>query len=288
MMEGMSYLIDKADTALWCRNVDLNSWHTIPFFINAREPTQNDNLIPKKIFQTNERQVLSGMKDAIYTWINNNPQYEYHYFTSEMCRQFIADNFPTRVLNAYDMLIPGAFKADLWRYCVLYINGGVYIDSAMVDIVPLREIIKPDDSFIVPIDTDIDSFRPFGLYNAFMCSTPKHPLLARVIDIVVENVESRYYGERDLAITGPIALADAYNDLMGKPRGTLFDFTQKENSIVLLRRMTPRGEMIGNVYDDNGDILIKCKYKCFVQEKQKWSKLPSYSVLWKKRQVYAD
>jgi hypothetical protein len=32
------------------------------------------------------------------------------------------------VLNAFNSLVPGAFKADLWRYCILYINGGIYLD----------------------------------------------------------------------------------------------------------------------------------------------------------------
>ena len=25
-------------------------------------------------------------------------------------------------------MVPGAYKADLWRYCILYIYGGIYID----------------------------------------------------------------------------------------------------------------------------------------------------------------
>ena len=41
---------------------------------------------------------------------------------------FIKSHFSKRVLYAYDKLIPGAFKADLWRYCIIYINGGIYID----------------------------------------------------------------------------------------------------------------------------------------------------------------
>ena len=29
-------------------------------------------------------------------------------------------------LWCFDRLIPGAFKADLWRYCVMYITGGIF------------------------------------------------------------------------------------------------------------------------------------------------------------------
>ena len=52
-----------------------------------------------------------------------------HYlFNDDECRAFIAREYPSDVLDAYDNLIPTAFKADLWRYCVLYMYGGVYLD----------------------------------------------------------------------------------------------------------------------------------------------------------------
>ena len=52
-----------------------------------------------------------------------------HYlFNDADCRAFIMNEYPPDVLMAYDQLIPTAFKADLWRYCVLYKYGGVYLD----------------------------------------------------------------------------------------------------------------------------------------------------------------
>ena len=52
-----------------------------------------------------------------------------HYLYNDAdCRAFIQSAFPPDVVAAYDRLIPTAFKADLWRYCVLYKFGGVYLD----------------------------------------------------------------------------------------------------------------------------------------------------------------
>ena len=48
-----------------------------------------------------------------------NPIFEHHLFDDNDCREFIKNNFPEVVLQAYDGLIPGAYKADLWRYCIL-------------------------------------------------------------------------------------------------------------------------------------------------------------------------
>ena len=52
----------------------------------------------------------------------------YYLYNDADCRAFIQSAFPPDVVAAYDRLIPTAFKADLWRYCVLYKFGGVYLD----------------------------------------------------------------------------------------------------------------------------------------------------------------
>ena len=62
--------------------------------------------------------------------MNDNINLEYYDDTG--ARDFIINNYPSEVLWAYDKLIPGAYKADLWRYCVLYINGGIYVDIKFI------------------------------------------------------------------------------------------------------------------------------------------------------------
>ena len=69
-----------------------------------------------------------------------------HYlFNDDACREFLAMTFPTDVVYAYDLLIPTAFKADLWRYCILYMFGGVYMDIKYKwnsDTVTIRDVIE--------------------------------------------------------------------------------------------------------------------------------------------------
>ena len=43
------------------------------------------------------------------------------------CKNLV-DSIDYRISQAYDSLIPTAYKADIWRYCVLYKYGGVYGD----------------------------------------------------------------------------------------------------------------------------------------------------------------
>jgi mannosyltransferase OCH1-like enzyme len=68
------------------------------------------------------------MIDSVENIKMNNKNFNYKLFDDEDCRNFIKNNFDGSVLYAFDSLKPGAYKADLWRYCVLYILGGIYID----------------------------------------------------------------------------------------------------------------------------------------------------------------
>jgi mannosyltransferase OCH1-like enzyme len=85
--------------------------------------------IPLNIFQTwHTKNLPSFMAKNIENLQKINPEFKYQLFDDNDCLDFIHDNYDTDVLNAYNMLIPGAFKADLWRYCILYKYGGIYLD----------------------------------------------------------------------------------------------------------------------------------------------------------------
>ena len=76
--------------------------------------------IPKIIIQTVcIKNIDDKTKNKI---IKNNPDYKYKYFNNDNCIKFITDNFSKSVVNAFHKLKPGAFKADLFRYCYLFIN----------------------------------------------------------------------------------------------------------------------------------------------------------------------
>ena len=66
----------------------------IPNYLPARDKNPSNKkeykYIPKKIFQTwGTNQVSPGMYDAVYTWIDKNPDWEYHFFDNDDCRNFI-------------------------------------------------------------------------------------------------------------------------------------------------------------------------------------------------------
>ena len=158
-------------------------------------------VIPKKIFMTwHTKDLPGGMKQNTDLIKQLNPEFEVHIYDTEECRTFLRDNYDVNILNAYDTLQPKAYKADLWRLCVLYKLGGIYLD---VKIQPLNGFkfysLLYDEHFA----SDVDAI---SIYNAIMVCKPGNTFLFDAIHRIVKNVEKQYYGFSPLDITGPVML----------------------------------------------------------------------------------
>ena len=177
--------------------------------------------IPRIIMQTYHTTNATNIYhwNAFQTFVELNPEYEVLLMLDVHCRVFITKHFPPDVLNAYDTLVPKAYKADLFRYCFLYVKGGCYFDNKMINRTPLRRTIQPTDDFLVCSDS-----LPYGVaaktlkeakryYNAVICSAPRDIRMLKAIQYVVSMVHSRSYGFSDLDISGPVAFYEATKDL---------------------------------------------------------------------------
>ena len=66
-------------------------------------------------------------------------------------RAFVFEHCPVAAA-AYDCLRPASYKADLWRYCVLYTHGGIYLDVEDLLLVPFSSLVRPCDSLLLVRD----------------------------------------------------------------------------------------------------------------------------------------
>lgn len=118
--------------------------------------------------------------------------WEYKFYTDETSRMFIQKHFPERFLIAYDSLIPGAYKADLFRYMVLLIEGGVYADIDIQLNTNLDTFITPDIAFFVP--RDLPGFitnQEFCLWNGLIGSAPGHVYMVEALERTVNLIYNR-------------------------------------------------------------------------------------------------
>lgn len=182
-----------------------------------------NSIIPLKIYQTwFTKNLPKHMKDNIELLKNTNPEFEHFLFDDNDCRNFIKNNFNEKVLQTFDKLKPGAYKADLWRYCVLYVNGGVYLDIKFKCVNGFKLIALTEQERF-PTDVRIGAYpseNNKGVYNGFIMSLPRNKKLLKAIQQIVLNVYLKYYGKSPLDITGPIMF------------GKLFPYEYKKNSKV--------------------------------------------------------
>ena len=77
-------------------------------------------------------------------WMELNPSATMIWFDDLDCKRYMRKQ-PREVYDAYQRLRPGAFKADLFRLCLLYEKGGVYVDCEATPYVSLREMMSGID-----------------------------------------------------------------------------------------------------------------------------------------------
>jgi mannosyltransferase OCH1-like enzyme len=135
------------------------------------------------------------------------------YADDEAARDYIQDRWP-HALAAYDSLIPGAFKSDLWRLLVLHDFGGVYADLGFLFTAPMHPNLVDfsQDELVLVIDVPMQGRQgrhQEGLYQAFMAAYPRHPVVLAMIETLLENIVAQEYGDNILDITGPAAVARA-------------------------------------------------------------------------------
>ena len=248
------------------RNVFFNKNNIIkknPIYVFKFKPSYN-SIIPLKIFQTWSTKILPPkMKQNVENLRKKHPRFQYFLFDDDDCRNFIKNNFKHDVLYAYDNLIPGAYKADLWRYCVLYIYGGVYLDIKFNTVNGFRFIALTEKEHFA-LDVPLEDY--CNVYNGVMVSKPKNPKLLQSIDAIIHNVKHKYYGNTPLDPTGPGLF------------GNFFSIEEKRKMIVK-RYIGKQGDgaSINN-------ILIFNEYKDYRNEQR--NNGPHYTELWNNKQVY--
>lgn len=241
--------------------------------------TINISKIPKIIHQTFETALLpTALKTAVDTWIDLNPDYEHRYFSDRDRRNFIQQHFDSKVLQAYDKLIPGSYRADLWRYCVIYQNGGVYVDIKLGALVPLSKIIIDDASMVV-VNDDL----PGSMFTSFFAAIPKHPALLQCINVAVQRVLAEEYGSYMVYPTGPLAMGAAMLPMYG-----FQDHMTNGRQQDLLVYSHYRED--NNIYVKNsvGERLIKFRYVTNFTEQNVHdiTGRPHYKVNWKEHTAY--
>ena len=235
---------------------------------------KNGDNIPMIIYKTGIDEYENIHEDLLgvfYETIKLNPGFKIRYYSDKDSREFIKNNFDDKILTIYDKLIPGAYKADLFRYCVLYVNGGIYSDLTQRFMIPFNEFIdlNKDKLFLVK---DIEHYKvngdglSKGIQISFIASIPRNDIFLKAIEGVVKHVNDKYYGENPLHPTGPALFYSILKNYEGEYRVGLKETGQ--NKIV----------------DEKGETIIISKINNHQNVILKNN--DHYTVLWRNHRIY--
>jgi mannosyltransferase OCH1-like enzyme len=184
--------------------------------------------IPKIVHYTFKTNYLpKNILDIVTHNKEKCPNFEFKFYDDNDIDNFIKTHFNDLVYNAFKHINSnlGAMKADFFRYCVLYIHGGVYIDIKSKINFPLGKIIHPNDICILDIPrNNLERWRRYSPTHEqwLLIFAPKHPYLSSIINLMVQYINKKYYPtikgirvlnmkEKILNVTGPDAFSRAIN-----------------------------------------------------------------------------
>jgi mannosyltransferase OCH1-like enzyme len=196
--------------------------------------------IPRIIHQTHSKpyaEMPREYRDQVDLVRGMNPEYEYRFYSDPECEQIIRSVYgdDSVELRAYVSLNPeyGPARADLFRYLLMYEHGGVYLDVKSSTTVPLREVIRESDEYLLSSWCEGECGRSqwdplvhtgVGEYQQWwIACVPRHPFLRAVIDACVAGIAAYRFDASDtwtfgkpgvLRLTGPIAYTRAIHPLL--------------------------------------------------------------------------
>ena len=227
------------DTTTRQRQVNINVQVTTNFHNTQQQ--QQQQRIPRIIHQTYFERITMEKYPQLYrlqnTWKASG--WQHRFYDDMAAREYITSNYPPRFLSVFDTLLPGAYKADFFRYLVLFKEGGIYVDVDVMLNTNLDTFITPDLAFFAPLDA-VGTFadEQYCMWNGLLGSAPGHPVMANVIEWIVNVVSNRgdmydlergvcsfsgvnkienwkIRSEPGLMLSGPCALGLAVNNALG-------------------------------------------------------------------------
>ncbi|KAL2075982.1 hypothetical protein VTL71DRAFT_925 [Oculimacula yallundae] len=163
---------------------------------------------PKKIWQTWKVDALAFEERDLSrarTWTSKNPGFRYEVLTDNNDMYYVEQHFGPEGINRPDIvemyrsLSARIIKADLLRYLVMYVEGGVYADIDVENLKPIdrwipKRFAESDLDIVIGIEVDQPEFADHPILGqksksfcqwTFMCK-PGNPLMLRLVDGILD------------------------------------------------------------------------------------------------------
>lgn len=141
-----------------------------------------------------------------------NPSYRLHYANDSSVEDYILKRCGADAHKALRCIRPPAYRADLFRFCALLSEGGVYLDGDLALLHPLHETYSPCASATIGYDW-AEGGVP-GKQMKIVAGLPRAPLFQCMVTRIVQHVRERKpFPAGTLAFSGPQLLQRCYESI---------------------------------------------------------------------------
>ncbi|KAK2799407.1 hypothetical protein FQN51_006894 [Onygenales sp. PD_10] len=164
-------------------------------------------IFPRKIWQTWKVDPLEFEERDLTcarSWTSKNPNYRYEVLTDQNDLYYVETHFGPGALNRPDIiyiyreLTAKIIKADLLRYLVMYVEGGVYADIDVEALKPLDRFIpdrfeEKDVDMIIGVEVDQPEYKDHPILGpksqsfcqwTFICKA-RQPVMLKLVDNII-------------------------------------------------------------------------------------------------------
>lgn len=139
-------------------------------------------MIPGYIWQTclNARLPPPAVP-LVESWSRLNPSWQHTVVDADGAEQLIRDNFDSDLLRVFREVPLRVMRADIWRYAVLRVNGGVYIDLDCECLVSLDDWLPRHKELVLAPENDVH------FSQATMAARGGHVLFDHALELVLSR-----------------------------------------------------------------------------------------------------
>ena len=150
----------------------------------------NSNKIPKVIYMCHK--YLDKIKIYSRNWKKLNPEYNIKLYDDNMCKEFLLKEYSQLHLDIFNFLKDGPIKSDFWRVCIINKYGGLYVDSDIMPLIPLKNYIEDDDYFVTCISMNFKKNKSALQLNPhFILSDKNNEILKKCINTYINYYKKK-------------------------------------------------------------------------------------------------
>ena len=157
----------------------------VPLWLSTDRSETSTSIIPKIIHQTHP-QKHKIPKKVLLNFERFAQNYERFVYDDAEIEEFLSFHFHPSVLDTFKGLKRGAHKADLFRYCVLYVRGGIYMDIKTELITPIENLFP--DGIVTTVMTNNRA-----IYQGIIAAPPRQPIFLTLIEGILRSRPNPVY-----------------------------------------------------------------------------------------------